>query len=366
MKTLSWGRIRPQALSIFFCLGIFVSNTFADNVPPKCQITEPRTGQVFTNPERINIWATASSADGSVVSVEAFADGQSLGVITPNPASPSPVNPFDWVWENPPAGEHKLSALATAKDGTQGRSESIGITVKRDPPPPQATLVTQKPANGEVFTAPATVQIEVVATDPNGDIRHVEFFANDQFIGQSDHLTKDAVIPGRPRTHFFQWQNVAVGEYKIVAKAKDTLGNPVESDAIGIQVEDTNPDVPTVSIVASQPDTSEPSLTSRIAPGRFLVSRNGSNDRALTVFLAYGGSASLGEDYEKLPPSVTINAGEEAAELLVIAKMDDFAEDTESAIAKIVPPPAVTANVSGLPYRIDPEHGFATVNNKEK
>src|SRR4051812_42856202 len=201
MKSLSRGHIRLQAFFVFFCLGIFVTNTFADNIPPKCQITEPASGHVFTNPEQINIWANAADADGSVVSVEAFADGQSLGVITPNPASASPVNPFHWVWENSPAGDHKLSALATAKDGTQGRSESIGITVKRDAPPPQATLVTQKPANGDVFTAPATVQIEVVATDPNGDIRHVEFFANDQFIGQSDHLTKDAVVPGRPRTH---------------------------------------------------------------------------------------------------------------------------------------------------------------------
>lgn len=104
-----------------------------------------------------------------------------------------------------------------------------------------AALTMRKPVQGAAFTAPASVLIEVVAVDPDGDIRLVEFFANGQFIGKSEHLTRDAVIPGAPREHILEWNNVAAGSYSLVAKANSTAGLRVESAPVSITVHPPDP-----------------------------------------------------------------------------------------------------------------------------
>ena len=112
----------------------------------------------------------------------------------------------------------------------------------------------------------------MTAVDPNGDIRHVEFFANGIYIGRSEHLTKEAVIPGRPITHFLEWKPVTLGSYRLTARAIDTQGNPAESAPLSISV---GSNLPIVSIMASFPDTSEPGPTVRIRPGAFTFKRTG-------------------------------------------------------------------------------------------
>lgn len=100
----------------------------------------------------------------------------------------------------------------------------------------KAMLTFRKPADGSVFVAPAEVRIELVAVDPDGDIRRVEFYANGELIGVSEHLTRDAVIPGRPREHVFLWKVARPGEYKLGAKAKATNGSTVEAAGVAITV----------------------------------------------------------------------------------------------------------------------------------
>src|ERR1051325_8979255 len=112
----------------------------ADNQPPKVALTQPAQAAVFTNPTDIQITAIAEDSDGVIQSVELFTDLGSLGVITPQPASATPVNPFQWTWKTPPAGDHKLVAKATDNEGLTSFSDSLVITVKRDSSPAPATL----------------------------------------------------------------------------------------------------------------------------------------------------------------------------------------------------------------------------------
>jgi hypothetical protein len=104
------------------------------------------------------------------------------------------------------------------------------------PPLPPATILMQAPSPGSRPTAPGPVVIEAVATDPAGDIRHLDFYANDKLVGASDFLLKIAVIPGMPIPHRFEWTGMEPGAYKLVARGKDTLGNRVESRAVEIEV----------------------------------------------------------------------------------------------------------------------------------
>ncbi|MDB6037372.1 MAG: outer rane adhesin like protein, partial [Verrucomicrobiales bacterium] len=218
-----------------------------------------------------------------------------------------------------------------------------------------ATLTIRTPVTGDTFTAPAAVRIGLVATDPDGDIRHVEFFANAQSIGRSDQWTKDAVIPGKPREHFLDWTNVAAGDYKIVAKATNTLGGSVESNPVAINVLKSV----VVSIEATVPATSEPSPLIRVIPGKFILTRTGEAKDELAVFLNVGGTATPDKDYTALPGRVLFPAGDTSVALQVNALDDDLLEADESIIATLTYPPL--ANPLPPAYSVNPDKSAAKV-----
>ena len=306
------------------------------NLPPKVSLVRPAPGEGFNNPPEIQIVAEAADPDGFVQSVEVFTDLGSLGKVTLDPNVATLVNPLQWTWNNPPAGDHKIVAQAVDNTGGSSFSESLVVTIKRDASPSPATLTFIKPADGAVLPFSDPVSIELTAVDPNGDIRHVEFFANGNYIGRSEHLTKEAVIPGRPITHFLEWKPVTLGSYRLIARAIDTQGNPAESAALSISV---GSNLPIVSIMASFPDTSEPGPTVRIRPGAFTFKRTGDVSKPLMVYLRYEGSATPDLDYKRLPETVTFLAGASDAELLVEPMEDATSEPTESVIATLFEPP---------------------------
>ncbi|HEY7474899.1 MAG TPA: S8 family serine peptidase [Vicinamibacterales bacterium] len=87
---------------------------------------------------------------------------------------------------------------------------------------PNVTITS--PANNATFTAPATVTINVNATD-DGTIANVEFFANGAPIGS------DASSP-----YSFIWTNVPAGSFALTARATDTLGLSTTSAPVQISV----------------------------------------------------------------------------------------------------------------------------------
>ncbi|MCC7376561.1 MAG: hypothetical protein IT581_18020 [Verrucomicrobiales bacterium] len=111
-----------------------------------------------------------------------------------------------------------------------------GQSARADQPADQASIRILAPSSGLILEAPGKVVFEAQAVDPAGDIRHLEFFANDLPIGVSDYLLKIATIPGRPIPHRLEWNDIAAGVYRVVARGTDTQGNPVESDPVEILV----------------------------------------------------------------------------------------------------------------------------------
>jgi hypothetical protein len=121
---------------------------------------------------------------------------------------------------------------------------------------------------------------------------------------------------------------------------------------------------PTVNIVATQPETIEPSPNTRVMPGVFTISRTGSTDQPLTVACWLRGTASLGKDYELEPsPSLaflmTIPAGKESLRVLATPIDDTLVEGDETIVLDLI-------GVSELlpisnPYLVDPAQARATV-----
>ncbi|MBL9126096.1 MAG: hypothetical protein JNL97_00545, partial [Verrucomicrobiales bacterium] len=125
-------------------------------------------------------------------------------------------------------------------------------------------------------------------------------------------------------------------------------------------------DLPTVGVVATRSETSEPRPEARIAPGQFTVKRSGSTASPLTVLALYSGTATAGIDYSKLPNQITIPEGKSETTLDVVALDDALLEGVESVVVELVQPPIlIDPLAAALPppptYLIDGEKSRAEV-----
>ena len=97
-----------------------------------------------------------------------------------------------------------------------------------DPAPsttqPPAVGITS-PATGASFTAPATLTVTANASDADGTVSQVAFFANGAPIGT------DSTAP-----YGVNWSNVPAGSYTLTAVATDNAGATTTSSGVAIQV----------------------------------------------------------------------------------------------------------------------------------
>ena len=84
-------------------------------------LSSPVAGSVFTLGELVPLAAQASDSDGSVVSVEFFANGASVGVDT--------VAPYGIDWTPLAVGGYTLTAVATDDAGASTTSAGVAVTV---------------------------------------------------------------------------------------------------------------------------------------------------------------------------------------------------------------------------------------------
>ena len=240
------------------------------NQPPVVRMVSPANGATFFAPINIPLYAYANDPDGSVSSVEFFADGNSLGfgqtvpvatpltpdyIIVGGPVPPVyPTNLFLLVWSNAPVGVHILTAEATDNDGASSTSAPVKIAVLPSPPPP-----TNRPPI-----------VSIVATDP------VAIEGTNCWIwpGESNATPTWAAWP----TAVYRW------------------------------------------FTNCGPKTAT-----------FTVRRCGDTNGDLTVPYDIGGTASNGVDYVALPGSVTIPAGEFRG-LITIVPIDDGPPDVNKTV----------------------------------
>ncbi|MBP6335081.1 MAG: T9SS type A sorting domain-containing protein [Bacteroidia bacterium] len=190
-----------------------VSITVANNPPPTVSITSPANGASFITGTVVAISANASD-NGSVATVEFFADGVSLGI---DNASPYTAN------YTATAGNHNLTARATDNLGAQSTSPAIAITVANNPPP---TVAITAPANGSSFITGSVLNITANAFD-NGTVASVEFFVDGVSIGISNTAPYAASYTS------------VLGIHSLTARATDNLGAQTTSSAVSINIVST-------------------------------------------------------------------------------------------------------------------------------
>ena len=196
-----------------------------NNTPPQVSLTSPANNATFTAGANISLTATASDPGGSVTKVEFFSNGTLRGTDT--------TSPYAFTWSNVAAGSYSLTARATDNGGATTTSTAVNIVVSGASNSPPSALLTS-PANGATFTMPITVTLTASASDANGSVVRVEFFAGQSLIGS------DTTAP-----YSVSWSPSAAGTYVLTARATDNAGATTWSGGVSVTV---NPQTFTILI----------------------------------------------------------------------------------------------------------------------
>jgi chitinase len=85
------------------------------------QITQPKNKSTFASGSNVIINTSEIGKRSSIIKVEFFGDGHSLGYTT--------IAPFDWVWFNVHKGRHKINVVATDEYGNKKSSKEVTISI---------------------------------------------------------------------------------------------------------------------------------------------------------------------------------------------------------------------------------------------
>ncbi|MBI5768012.1 MAG: PD40 domain-containing protein [Verrucomicrobia bacterium] len=182
--------------------------------PPTVSITSPVTANPYPVNSAISIVGNASATTGTVASVQFFANGTSLGTDT--------TFPYTATWTPTATGTFVLSALVTDSFGNLGVSPNVAITI--NPVSTNVPVVNiTSPIAGATIVVNSTTTVNATATDPDGTIASVEFFANGVSLGV------DTVFP-----YEAPWTPTATGTYTLTALATDNGGNQTTSAGVAV------------------------------------------------------------------------------------------------------------------------------------
>jgi len=179
------------------------------NPAPVVSITAPSAGTVATGNITITVNATD---DGSIASVQYFANGVSLGTAT--------VAPFSLTYNASTEGVFALTAVATDEEGKTTTSAPVSITVSN--PAPVVSITS--PAAGTEYAIGDVVTITANATD-DGSVASVTFRVGSTVIG---------TVNAAPYT--INYTITTDGIKNLTAVATDEEGKSTTSAVVSISV----------------------------------------------------------------------------------------------------------------------------------
>jgi len=121
-------------------------------------------------------------------------------------------------------------------------------------PPPQVAIIS--PTNGAVYHTPVSISLLARATDPDGSISNVEFFAGTNDLGPGHVVILDP--PGvngvTGPVYFLNWANVQPAAYSLTAVATDNGGTSTVSAPVNITVLGPVTNPPPIVRITSPPN----------------------------------------------------------------------------------------------------------------
>ncbi|MHB8875690.1 MAG: Ig-like domain-containing protein [Myxococcaceae bacterium] len=209
-------------------------------------------------------------------------------------------------------------------------SGAVSVTVTAPPPPNQPPAVSLTgPVNGATFTAPANISLSAAASDQDGSVARVEFFAGGTKLGE------DLTSP-----YSLAWSNVAAGSYTLTARATDNQGAATTSAAVNITVAGPTPNLPPgVSLTAPADGAAF------TAPATITLAANASDaDGSVARVEFFSGATRLGEDLTS--PYSLVWSNVPAGSYLLTARATDNQGASTTSVARqitVSEPPVVDA-----------------------
>ncbi len=130
-------------------------------------------------------------------------------------------------WPSVGTGSYTLFAVATDNSGASTTSSTVSVNVNPANTAP-AVFITA-PLEGTIFSVGSNISLSAKATDSDGTLSKVEFFAGSTLVGT-------ATTPGPESIYSATWNNVATGAYALTAKATDNASGVTTSAAVNISV----------------------------------------------------------------------------------------------------------------------------------
>lgn len=183
--------------------------TVVENEAPLVSITSPTSG--FYHRNNFLLTAEASDIDGTITKVEFYIDNNLLSTVD--------TAPYTWEWSPQSNGTYNITAVAY--DDNDASAVSEGITVELEINELPIVNITS-PTEGTYDDNNLTITAE--ATDPNGLITKVDFYANETLIGS------ESTAP-----YSFSWQPEN-GTYLLKAVAFDDKQASTVSSSISVTV----------------------------------------------------------------------------------------------------------------------------------
>jgi hypothetical protein len=187
------------------------------NQPPIVAMASPADGSRFASGATVNLSANASDPDGLVGVVE-YRLNDGGGTLIGRATS----TPFSAAWASPSAGAYAIVAVASDDRGAKTTSTPVHVTIDANAPP---TVRIVAPEPNRMYQAPATIAMTASATDSDGSIANVDFFAGVTLVGSASAAPYTAT-----------WSTVATGSYMLTARATDNNGATTTSVPVPIVV----------------------------------------------------------------------------------------------------------------------------------
>ena len=179
-------------------------------------VNSPANGAVFTSPATVTVQVSAGVIDDGVyvsqlritqgTTVLASVQGESLS----------------YTFHSLGPGSYTVNTNARSNlNGTASSSVSFTVIPPGEKPP---TISLNAPT-GQPFIGPATVRLSANASDPDGQVVRVDYYANGSYIGAS------TAAP-----FAFNWVGAGPGSYQITGVATDNNGKTATSGAVGVVV----------------------------------------------------------------------------------------------------------------------------------
>jgi RHS repeat-associated protein len=321
------------------------------NILPTVSLTNPAPGTVFPTNGTINLNAAAADSDGTISKVDFYADWGLLGTVT--------AAPYNFTWNNAPAGSYNLSAQVTDNRGAVITSAIVPVTVGSNTP---LTATITSPNNGASFTSSSMIDIVgfINRNDSIRTIAAVNFNYTTSF--GTDSLCSYVVDPPQSNSNSLyltcRWSWIPAGDFSITVSVTDSTGFVSTSAPINITIKPVT--YPNIEI------TSPLQSSKHRAPATINITANASDVAdVITKVEFYNGTTLLGTDttapysftWTNVPVGdyqivvyATDSAGTRDGRYITISVVDNQAPTVSitspTASATFTTPAAITINAS--------------------